>query len=67
MPGPRVSEAERHEALELTLLIADGDASWGDYRSALNALDAAEALEGALPPQYETKRRIWIAEAARVP
>ncbi len=67
VPGPRVSEAERHEALELTLLIADGDASWGDYRSALSALDAAEALEGALPPEYEAKRRIWIAEAARVP
>ena len=67
VPGPRVSEAEHHEALELTLLIADGDARWGDYRSALNALDAAEALEGALPPEYETKRRIWTAEAARVP
>ena len=65
--GPRVSEAERHEALELTLLIADGDARWGDYRSALNALDAAEALEGALPPEYETKRRMWTAEAARRP
>ena len=67
VPGPRVSEGERHEALELTLLIADGDARWGDYRSALSALDAAEALEGALPPQYETKRRMWTAEAARHP
>jgi len=67
VPGSRVSEAERHEALELTLLIADGDARWGDYRSALSALDAAEALEGALPPEYETKRRMWTAEAARHP
>ena len=67
VPGPRASEAERHDALELTLLIADGDASWGDYHSALSALDAAEALEGALPPEYKTKRRIWIAEAARHP
>ncbi len=67
VPGPRVSEAEHHEALQLTLLIADGDARWGDYRSALSALDAAEALEGALPPEHETKRRMWTAEAARYP
>ena len=67
VPGPALADAERHEALELTLLIADGDARWGDYRSALNALDAAEALEGALPPEYETKRRTWTTEAAQRP
>jgi hypothetical protein len=37
------------------------DARWGDYRSALEALDAAEALEGALAPEYEAKRREWRA------
>ncbi len=67
VPGPPVAEAERHDALELTLLLADGDAGWGDYRSALSALEAAEALEGALPPEYETKRRIWMAEVAQRP
>jgi hypothetical protein len=27
----------------------------------VSALDAAEALEGTLPPEYETKRRAWRA------
>jgi len=62
VPGPPVSDAERQEALSLALLLADSDARWGDYASALNALDAAEALEGALPPEYEAKRREWRAE-----
>ncbi len=67
VPGPPLAEAERHDALELTLMLADGDADWGDYRSALSALEAAEALEGALPPEYETKRRIWMTEVAQRP
>jgi sulfide:quinone oxidoreductase len=64
VPGPALPESEHHDALELALLLAEGDARWGDYRSALAALEAAEALEGALPPEYETKRRMWQAEAA---
>jgi sulfide:quinone oxidoreductase len=59
IPGADVSESEYQDALELALLLADCDARWGDYRSALSALDAAEALEGALPPEYEAKRRQW--------
>jgi sulfide:quinone oxidoreductase len=59
IPGPPVSEAEHQEALELALMLADCDARWGDYDAALNALDAAEALQGALPPEYETRRREW--------
>ncbi len=59
--GPPVSDAEYQDALELALLLAECDARWGDYRSALQALDAAEALEGALPPDYESKRREWRA------
>jgi sulfide:quinone oxidoreductase len=62
VPGPPVSESEYRDALELALLMASMDARWGDYRSALEALDAAEALEGALPPEYEAKRREWLAE-----
>ena len=61
VPGPPVSDTEYRDALELALLLADSDARWGDYASALNALDAAEALEGALPPEYEAKRREWRA------
>ncbi|MBV9799751.1 MAG: NAD(P)/FAD-dependent oxidoreductase [Solirubrobacterales bacterium] len=59
--GQPVSDLEHADALELALLLADCDARWGDYRSALQALDAAEALQGALPPEYEAKRREWRA------
>jgi sulfide:quinone oxidoreductase len=62
VPGPPVSDEEHEDALALALLLADCDARWGDYPSALNALDAAEALQGALPPEYEAKRRGWRAE-----
>lgn len=55
------AEEEHRDAVELTLMLADLDARWGDYRSALAALDAAEALEGALPPEYEAHRRRWRA------
>ena len=61
-PGPPVSEEEHEDALALALLLADCDARWGDYASALNALDAAEALQGALPSEYQAKRRSWYAE-----
>jgi hypothetical protein len=44
-----------------SLPLADCDARWGDYGAALNALDAAQALQGALPPDYEAKRRQWRA------
>jgi sulfide:quinone oxidoreductase len=58
---PLVSEVEYEDALELALLLADCDARWGDYGAALNALDAAQALQGSLPPAYEAKRRQWRA------
>jgi sulfide:quinone oxidoreductase len=66
VPGPPAFDAEVQDALELALLLADCDARWGDYRSALQALDAAEALEGTLPPEYEAKRREWRAAEIRV-
>jgi len=61
VPLSPVSEPKFHDALELALLLADCDARWGDYAAAVNALDAAEALQGALPPEYEAKRREWRA------
>jgi sulfide:quinone oxidoreductase len=57
--GRPLSEVEFQDALELALLLADCDARWGDYGAALNALDAAQALQGTLPPEYEEKRRRW--------
>jgi sulfide:quinone oxidoreductase len=64
VPGAPLPEGEYRDALELALMLADADARWGDYQAALNALAAAEALEGALPPEYEAKRRQW-RDAAR--
>jgi sulfide:quinone oxidoreductase len=52
---------DQSDALELALLLAECDARWGDYASALSALDAAYALSGALPAAYEAKRRAWVA------
>lgn len=63
VPGAELSDPEYQDALELALLLADCDARWGDYPSALNALDAAEALQGALPSGYEAKRREWRSAA----
>ena len=62
VPGSPTSDEEQQDALALALLLADCDARWGDYASALNALDAAEALQGALPPEYEARRREWRAK-----
>lgn len=61
VPGPPPSEDEYGDALALALMLADCDARWGDFGAALSALDAAEALQGALPPEYEVKRRAWLA------
>jgi hypothetical protein len=65
VPGRAVSEAEHQDALELALVLADCDARWGDYAAALSSLDAAHALQGALPPEYEATRREWCAAARR--
>ncbi len=63
--GRTVPDEDFNDALELALLLAECDARWGDYGAALNALDAAEALDGALPANYESKRRQWRAELVR--
>jgi sulfide:quinone oxidoreductase len=55
------ADSGQQDAVELALLLADCDARWGDYRSALDALDAAETLRGALAPEWEAKRQAWRA------
>src|SRR5204863_9373776 len=65
-PAPPTAAAppsERRAALEMVLALADADARWGDHASALRALGAAEALEGGLSPDYETKRVLWRRRA----
>lgn len=59
IPGEPLSEAEHDDAVELALLLAECDARWGDYASALAALDTAFVLNGALTPELEAKRRAW--------
>jgi sulfide:quinone oxidoreductase len=58
-------EGEQADALELTLLLAEYDARWGDYALALRTLDAAEDLAGELPDSYHDRRREWRRELAR--
>lgn len=58
---------EREAALDLALAMADGEAQYSDWRAALRALDAAEALAGALPPDYVQKRDLWQAELTGQP
>ena len=60
----RVEEGGDDDALALALLLADEDASLGDYAQALHALDAAGALTGGvLPAEYAVKQREWLARA----
>jgi hypothetical protein len=67
IPGGGDAEAEQHDAVELALLLAECDARWGDYSSALDALSTAEMLTGTLAPEYEAKRREWQAAEIGAP
>jgi len=59
--APPLSGAHDDDARGLALMLADYDARWGDYAAAADVLDGAEALQGVLPPEYQTKRREWRA------
>lgn len=61
-PGPGPSAAEFADAVELALMLADCDADWGNYQAAVASLDAAQALQGTLPAEYEVKRALWLRE-----
>ena len=50
---------ERTAAYEVLLLLADADARWWDYGSAVRLLDHAAEARGGLPPEYEFKRARW--------
>jgi hypothetical protein len=56
----RGESLSREAALEVLLLLADTDAEWGDWESALDLLDCAAAVAGELPGDYELKRSRWM-------
>jgi sulfide:quinone oxidoreductase len=58
--GGVVSEGD--DALAFALLVADRDAQLGDFDEAVQALDAAAALNGGvLPPGWDERRQRWLA------
>jgi hypothetical protein len=61
--GHGAARSGRRAAIEIALRLADWNAEAGNYRRALRHLEAAEALMGALPPEYLGKRHRW-ADAA---
>ena len=57
---------DHNDAFELALLLAQEDATIGDYHQALHALDAAAALcGGVLPDTWAQNRSRWQRELAR--
>ena len=57
---PGLESPSRQAALEVILLMAEADAHWGEYDSAVSLLDtAAVVLDGQLPGDYELKRARW--------
>ena len=52
-------EADHAQALALALRMADEEAGRGEHWRAVGWLDAAERLNGVLPPEYIGKRRGW--------
>ncbi|MEA2272170.1 MAG: hypothetical protein QOI98_878 [Solirubrobacteraceae bacterium] len=56
---PQDLSAGQEVALEVLLVMADADARWGDYASAVRVLDSVLATFGALPADYALRRRRW--------
>jgi hypothetical protein len=47
--------------VDVTLILAELDANWGDYDHALKYLDAAEELtRGSITQRWAKRRRRWI-------
>jgi hypothetical protein len=59
-----IRDAEHRAVVDLALMTADEDAREGDLASALRALQAAEELDGELPPDYAAKGARWASEHA---
>jgi hypothetical protein len=50
---------DKQAAFDVLLLLADADARWWDYGSAVRLLDHASDARGGLPLEYEFKRARW--------
>ena len=50
---------DRQAAVDLALSLADDEADAGERQRALQWLQAAETIAGALPPAYVERRRRW--------
>ncbi len=46
-------------AVEVMLMLAEADARWEDYGSALRVLDMLSRAVGEVPAEYELKRARW--------
>ena len=51
---------DKRAAYEVLLVLADADARWWDYASAVRLLDHAAEAAGGLPLEYEFKRARWV-------
>jgi hypothetical protein len=61
----RRHDYERRAMVDVSLTLAELDASWGEYNYAIEYLDAANELtRGALAPRWAARRRRWL-DAAR--
>ena len=54
-----VAEADREDAVDLALTMADADAGAEDYEGALRWLDVVEKLNVTVPLAYADKREAW--------
>ena len=57
----RRSDFERRAMVDVALILAELDASWGDYDHALEYLDAANELtQGSVARRWSARRRRWL-------
>jgi hypothetical protein len=50
--------------VDVALILAELDASWGDYEHALRYLDAANELtSGSIAPRWRARRARWLDAA----
>jgi hypothetical protein len=61
----RRKDFERRAMVDVSLTLAELDASWGDYEYAIEYLDAANELtSGALASRWSARRRRWVYAAS---